>query len=151
MRHLAGGATVITAGVGDDRTGLTATTATSLALEPPTMLIQVNRKASSYSAIKRHGFFCINVLASHQQRVAENFTGANGVTGLARYVGAGWSTLATGAAALDGAIANVDCQLEESIERLTHALFIGKVVAVRLGDVSESALVYHRGRFGAYP
>jgi hypothetical protein len=46
MRHLIGGVSVITAGSGEIRTGLTATSAISLSLDPPTMLVCVNRNAT---------------------------------------------------------------------------------------------------------
>jgi Flavin reductase like domain len=50
MRHLIGGVSVITTGSGETRTGLTVTSAVSLSLDPPTMLVCVNRDASASSA-----------------------------------------------------------------------------------------------------
>jgi flavin reductase (DIM6/NTAB) family NADH-FMN oxidoreductase RutF len=151
MRHLAGGVSVITAGSDDDRTGLTVTTAHSLSVEPAIMIITVNRKSSGYSAIRDYGHFCVNVLADHQLAIAERFSGAGGVKGKDRYVGSEWSVLATGALALDGALANVDCEVEEVIDRYSHGIFLGLVRQVRLADVGDSQLVYHRNAYGAYP
>jgi 3-hydroxy-9,10-secoandrosta-1,3,5(10)-triene-9,17-dione monooxygenase reductase component len=151
MRHLAGGVSVITAGSGDDRTGLTVTTAHSLSVEPPIMIISVNRKSSGYSAIRDNGHFCVNVLADHQRHVAERFSGVGGIKGKERYNGSNWSVLSTGALALDGAIANVDCEVEEVIDRYSHGIFLGLVRQVRLGSTRDSQLVYHRNDYGAHP
>src|SRR5689334_1083437 len=57
MRRLIGGVVVVTAGIGDERTGLTATSAVSLSMEPPTMLVTVNRSSSSYPVIARRRHF----------------------------------------------------------------------------------------------
>ena len=64
MRHLIGGVSVITAGSGEVRTGLTATSAISLSLDPPTMLVCVNRDASAWPVIQRERHYCVNILDS---------------------------------------------------------------------------------------
>ena len=63
MRHVAGSISVITAGTGAERTGLTASSVVSLSLDPPTMIVSINRTASAWPVIRRHGHFCINLLA----------------------------------------------------------------------------------------
>jgi flavin reductase (DIM6/NTAB) family NADH-FMN oxidoreductase RutF len=151
MRHLTGGISVITSGVDDDRTGLTVTTAHSLSVDPPIMIIGVNRKSSGYSTIRKYGNFCVNVLAGHQRQVVERFGGAAGVKGKDRYSGSTWSVLATGALALDGAIANIDCEVNEVIDRYSHGIFLGLVRKVRFGDLLDNQLVYQRNSYGAYP
>ena len=62
MRRLVGGVVIITAGMGEERTGLTATSAVSLSMDPPTMLICVNKTASSYPVIVKRRHFCVNVV-----------------------------------------------------------------------------------------
>ena len=150
MRRLTGGVSVITAGLGERRTGLTVTTAHSFSTEPPLMIISVNRNASSHGVIVTHGHFCVNVLAANQKTVAERFSGFGGVKGAARYEGSSWSSLLTGALALDGALANVDCEVEERIERHSHSLFIGRVVFVRVSPKAGPQLVYQNGQYGSY-
>ncbi|MFK4525922.1 flavin reductase (DIM6/NTAB) family NADH-FMN oxidoreductase RutF [Bradyrhizobium japonicum] len=64
MRHLTGGVSVITAGRGKDITGMTVTSVTSLAVDPPTLLVSINRDASSFPLIRRYGAFGVNILAA---------------------------------------------------------------------------------------
>jgi len=150
LRHLTGGVSVITAGTGADATGLTVTTAHSLSIEPAVMIISVNRKSSGYYAISRHRHFCVNVLADGQLEVAQNFSGVGGIKGGDRYKGQSWSTLYSGALALDGALANIDCEVTDLIDKYSHGLFLGEVRAVRVADARQPQLVYQHGSYGSY-
>lgn len=149
MRCVVGGVAVITAGVGEERTGLTATSAVSLSMDPPTMLICVNRTSSTYPVIQRRRHFCVNIVHAGQAAVASRFAGAGGAKGTARYEEADWTTMGSGASGLVGALAVIDCAVEEIIERHSHAIILGAVRDVRgsLGD--GTALVYGHGRFGS--
>ncbi len=148
MRTLAGGISVITAGIGDDRTGATVTSATSLSMDPPTMIVNINLASSTWPVIRRHGHFAVNILADHQQPIADRFAGRGGLKGVERYAGADWIALVTGAPVLVGALAAVDCELEEAIERHSHAIVLGRVRAVTVGE--GSSLVYAAGRYGRF-
>jgi flavin reductase (DIM6/NTAB) family NADH-FMN oxidoreductase RutF len=146
MRHLAGGVSVITAGVGDERTGLTVTSAVSLSMDPPTMMISVNRGASAWPIINRERHFAVNILGAQHQHVADRFAGRGGVKGVQRYEGARWRALGSGASGLEDALAVIDCAVEEIIERHSHGIVIGVVRSVHLGEGAE-ALVYGHGRY----
>jgi flavin reductase (DIM6/NTAB) family NADH-FMN oxidoreductase RutF len=148
MRQLAGGVCVITAGVGEERTGLTATSAASLSMAPPTMIVCVNRDASALPIIQLRRHFCINVLASGHREIADRFAGRGGVKGAARYADAKWSRLATGALALDDAVASIDCEVEEFIERHSHVIVLGAVRALQV--LPGHALIYGQGQYGAF-
>jgi len=148
LRHVAGSVSIITAGVGDERTGLTATSATSLSVDPPTMLVAVNRQASAWPVIRSHRHFCVNFLSADHLDLAERFAGRKGVNGAERYDDASWVQLATGAQALADAVAAIDCEVQEIIERHSHAIIIGAVKAVLVngGDV----LVYGQRQYGSF-
>jgi flavin reductase (DIM6/NTAB) family NADH-FMN oxidoreductase RutF len=146
MRHLPGGVSVITVGHGEERTGFTATSVSSLSIDPPTILVSVNRGSSSYQALLRSRLFGVNVLSTRHRDVAERFAGRDGAKGADRYREANWVSLVTGAALLADAVVAFDCELEELIERHSHAIVIGCVRGVRLNGGSNS-LVYWRGGY----
>jgi 3-hydroxy-9,10-secoandrosta-1,3,5(10)-triene-9,17-dione monooxygenase reductase component len=148
MRQTAGGISVITAGLGEERTGLTVTSAVSLSMAPPTMIVCVNRAASAWPIIHQRRHFCVNALASHHQAIADRFAGLGGVKGVARYAGASWSVLSTGALALDDCIASIDCEVEEFVERHSHTIVIGAVRAVRA--IGGKPLLYSQGQYGEF-
>jgi 3-hydroxy-9,10-secoandrosta-1,3,5(10)-triene-9,17-dione monooxygenase reductase component len=148
MRHMFGGVSVITAGSGVDRTGLTASSAISLSTEPPTMLICVNRAASAWPIIQREQHFCVNILDARHRDIADRFAGRAGINGAERYQDSAWRQFVTGAWGLEDAHAVIDCAVEEIIERHSHAVIIGGVKWVHLGGGSD-ALVYGHGGYRA--
>src|SRR6478672_966057 len=131
MRHLTGGVSVITAGRGKDITGMTVTSVSSFSVEPPTLLVSINRDASSFPLIKRHGAFGVNILNADQLDIAERFAGKGGLKGADRFAGADWITSVSGVPLLTGALAAIDCEVEEIIERHSHGLVIGRVRDIR--------------------
>jgi len=148
MRTLSGGVSVITAGVGDERTGATVTSATSFSVEPPTMIVNINLGSSTWPVIRKYGHFCVNVLQAGQSDIAGRFAGVGGVKGAARYEGAEWTSLITGASALLGALAAIDCEVEEVIERHSHAIILGRVRALTVGQ--GQSLAYFNGQYGTF-
>ncbi len=146
MRRLASGVCVVTLGAGERRTGLTATSVASLSVEPPALLVCVKRQSSSYAAVKSLGAFAVNVLACDQREIAERFAGASGLKGADRFRDGYWLVLPSGAPCLAESIAVFDCEVEERLERHTHAIVIGRVRRVLLGD-GRGALLYWRGAY----
>jgi flavin reductase (DIM6/NTAB) family NADH-FMN oxidoreductase RutF len=148
MRHLTGGVSVITAGRGDDISGMTVTSVSSLSVDPPSLIVSINRAASSYQLIKRHGVFGVNILTADQLDVAERFTGKGGLKGADRFAGAEWTTRASGVPLLVGALTAIDCEVEEVIERHSHAIVIGRVLDV-VASQRTAALAYWHGEYVA--
>ena len=148
MRRLAGGVSVITAGRGKDISGMTVTSVSSLSVDPPALIVSINREASSWPLVKRYGFFGVNILTSDQLDVAERFTGKGGLKGAARFAGADWATRASGVPLLVGALAAIDCEVEDVVERHSHAIVIGRVLDVAV-SARTAALAYWQGRYVA--
>ena len=148
MRQFVGQVSIITAGSGDDRSGLVATSAVSLSMDPPLMLVCVNRTSSTHQLFDRYGHFAVNMLSPEQQPIAERFSGKDGVKGADRYALGDWTTDVTGAPILRDASIALDCELEDLIDKATHSILIGRVRAIHQRD-SASALVYWRGQYVA--
>ena len=148
MRHLAGGVSVITAGRGKDITGMTVTSVSSLSVDPPTLVVSINRGSSSWPLLKRHGVFGVNILTADQLDIAERFTGKDGLKGADRFTGAEWMTRVSGVPLLVGALAAVDCAVEDIVERHSHAIVIGRVLDMQLSS-RTAALAYWQGQYVA--
>jgi flavin reductase (DIM6/NTAB) family NADH-FMN oxidoreductase RutF len=146
MRHLAGGVSVITVGRGKDITGMTVTSVSSLSVDPPTLIVSINRESSSWPLLKRYGFFGVNILTSDQLDVAELFSGKDGLKGADRFAGARWMTRVSGVPLLAGALAAVDCEVEDIVERHSHAIVIGRVLDVERSS-RTAALAYWQGQY----
>ncbi|HEY4987382.1 MAG TPA: flavin reductase family protein [Bradyrhizobium sp.] len=148
MRHLAAGVSVITVGRGSDITGMTVTSVSSLSVDPPALIVSVNRGSSSWPLLKSRGFFGVSILTSEQIDIAERFNGKGGLKGAERFSGARWFTRASGTPLLAGALAAIDCEVEDIIERHTHAIVIGRVLDVELSP-RTAALAYWQGQYVA--
>jgi flavin reductase (DIM6/NTAB) family NADH-FMN oxidoreductase RutF len=148
MRHLAAGVSVITVGRGKDITGMTVTSVSSLSVDPPSLVVSINRVSSSWPLLKRYGFFGVNILTADQLDVAERFTGKDGLKGAERFAGAEWTSGASGVPLLVGALAAIDCEVEDIVERHSHAIVIGRVLDMRLSS-RTAALAYWQGQYVA--
>ena len=146
MREFANGVTLVATGQGPGRTGCTATSLCSLSLDPPSLLVCITRESATLAALRINKTFGVSILAGAHETLADRFAGRSGVKGVARFEGADWMTLVTGAPLLGDALAAIDCEVEEVIERHTHAIVIGRVAAVR-GNDGEPALVHWRSKF----
>lgn len=146
LRQLPGGVSIITARVGEDRTGLTVTSFSLLSADPPTLVVSVDQGASALPFIASYRHFGVSIPGAGQRQVAESFTGKGGLRGPERYAGADWFSLSTGASLLSGAAANLDCEVEDLIERHSHVLVIGRVVGAQVA-ADAGALVYWQGEY----
>ena len=144
MSLLAGTVAVIAAGQGDHRRGLTATAVCSVAAQPPTMLVCVNRFGEAHRAISEAGGFCINLLSDANQQVADTFAGRSGKQGAAKFESPDWSQMQSGSPFLASAMAALDCEVVEAVEAHTHTVFFGAVREVRRGTGASPLL--HFGR-----
>jgi len=145
IRELAGGVSVITVGTSPRRTGFTASFVVSTSVDPPRLLVSGNRASSWVLELNRCRCFGVNMLAAHHTRIAARFS-LRGANGEARFAGECWHPIKTGASLLCDALAAFDCELEEIIERHSHAIVIGRVIAARRRCVGD-ALVYWRGEY----
>jgi len=145
MRRLAGGVAVITAGRGDDITGMTVTSLTSLSATPPRLLVSINRQASSFPLIERHRLFGVNILGSDQQALADRFSNGR-LKGSQRFEGTPWTAGASGVPLLTASLATVECRVEEIIERHSHAIIVGRLLEMELSH-RLSGLVYWNGQY----
>jgi flavin reductase (DIM6/NTAB) family NADH-FMN oxidoreductase RutF len=145
MRFYPAGITVITAGAGEARRGLTATAFTSVTMEPPTVLICVNRNGEAHRAITENGHFCVNILCDNARDLAESFAGMTGKTGAAQFDGFEWVDTCVGAPAYAFAQASLACTLTDTVETASHSIFFGEVKEAALNPDRTPLLHFNRG------
>jgi flavin reductase len=134
MSRLAAAVNIITtAGPGGTR-GFTASAVCSVTDTPPTLLVCLNRSSDSNEALKANRVLCVNTLAHGQESLSPVFAGMTGQEGEERFTAGQWTTLVTGAAVLEGAVASFDCRVVQFAEVGTHTVFFCEVDAVRVGE-----------------
>jgi flavin reductase (DIM6/NTAB) family NADH-FMN oxidoreductase RutF len=142
MRRVPTGVTVVTTLKEGEPRGITVNSFASVALEPPSLLICVNREARSYLFISSSRIFCVNVLAGDQRRLAEHFSGK---VRDRQFAEIGYAVDTTGAPVLDGTIAHFDCELAHEYHVGSHSILIGHVLSCVAR--SGSPLGYFNGGF----
>lgn len=142
MRHVATGVTVVTSLKDGEPRGITVNALASVSLDPPSLLICINREARSYLFISSSRVFCVNVLAGSQRSLAEHFAGK---VRDRQFVDVPYGVDVTGAPVLQGTIAHFDCELAEEYHFGSHSILIGRVLACKARP--GSPLGYFNGGF----
>ena len=144
LGHFATGVALIT-GMHDGRpAGLTCQSFFSLSLDPPMVALAPGRKSTSWPRVASTGTFCANVLASDQEPLARTFA----ESGADKFAGVGWSPGANRAPRLHGALAWIECTIENTFETGDHYLVVAGVDEVEVG--SGQPLLFYRGGFGGF-
>jgi flavin reductase (DIM6/NTAB) family NADH-FMN oxidoreductase RutF len=143
MREFASGVAVVAAGRGEGRNGCTATSLCSFSVDPPTLIVCLARASATLKTVLAEGALGISLLASEHADLADRFAGRRGLRGAERFADYEWTSLTTGCPLLRDAVAVIDCEVEEVIERHTHAVVIGRVVAAHAPG--GAALAHRRG------
>src|SRR5258705_7943933 len=120
MRSLAGAVNIITSAHAGHRYGMTATAVCSASAEPPTVLVCINKLATTHGAVAKTGAFCVNVLRAEDWQLSSTFSGAQ--SGEARFKSRDWTRLATGSPVLIDALVSFDCRVVKEIVHGTHTL-----------------------------
>lgn len=122
--------------------GLTANAVCSLSLEPPLILVCVEKTADSHDCIRDAGAFAVNVLAAEHELTARKFAADDGP---AKFEGVAYHDSSNGSPVLDDALAWIDCTVHAVYPGGDHTIFVGNVVA---GDaVDGEPLLYYRGGY----
>jgi flavin reductase (DIM6/NTAB) family NADH-FMN oxidoreductase RutF len=143
MRRLAGGVCIAATGQDGQRLGLTVTAVCSVTLEPPTILLCVNRTAGAHDLIRATRRVGISVLASDQLELAQRFSSSE-VKGSARFQDSMWTDMASGTPAAVDALAALDCEIVHDLSIGQHSVFVCEVRAARLA--SEKPPLVHFDR-----
>jgi 4-nitrophenol 2-monooxygenase / 4-nitrocatechol 4-monooxygenase, reductase component len=135
------GVTVITTTVAGTRYGTTASAFSSLSMEPPMVLVCLNRTSETQAALVRSGAFVVNILAESQADLAKRFAGKGDKFGDLTH-GTGRHDVPV----LDGTLAHLECEIDETVASGTHTVFLARVTVAAGHD--GTPLTYYRGRFG---
>lgn len=144
----ASGVTIVTSGSDGEYHAMTASAFTSLSLEPPMVLICVDKRAETAGIISRHGCFGINVLATGQDWLSNacarrGTPESNGLQGVEHCFGP------LGLPLIEGCLASFECRTVHEYEGGDHIIFVGAVEEGSLTDLTDP-LLYFRGVYGRF-
>jgi flavin reductase (DIM6/NTAB) family NADH-FMN oxidoreductase RutF len=146
--HFATGVTVVTTVLEGLDHAMTASAFTSVSLEPPSVLVCVDKEARFRDAVLESGTWGVSVLSVAGRRAADWLAtkGRPLVGQLDRFPHHRGPV--TGAALLDDSIAWLECRTIAVHDGGDHDIVLGQVVELALGDRDAAPLVYYRGHYG---
>ena len=127
--HHAGGVVVVTLDGGAGPVGFTATSLASVSLDPPLVGFFADNGSSSWPKIQQTGAFCVNILGEHQEDVCRRFASKEPD----KFAGLGWTPAGSGSPQLEGAIAWIDCDIDQVVQTGDHVLALGAVRDLDVG------------------
>jgi flavin reductase (DIM6/NTAB) family NADH-FMN oxidoreductase RutF len=148
MRSLVGAVTIVALqDVEGAAAGLTATAVCSLSVEPPSLLVCVNKAAPIAIGLRINAEFSVNVLAHDQIDVAQAFGGQKDLRGTGRFAYGSWIRSERDVPLLVGAVTSFECVVVKMMDYATHHIVVGRAIDVHLRNAPARALLYGDGRY----
>ncbi len=146
MGHFATGVTVITTKDKDGTPqGLTANAFMSLSLNPPLVLISVDKGATCYVCFEAGSGFTVNFLAEGQEEISKRFA----TKGIDKFNGLQWHPGGNGAAIIDGVIGYVECKITQCHDGGDHTIVVGEILNV--SATGDRPLLFFKGKYQRLP
>jgi flavin reductase (DIM6/NTAB) family NADH-FMN oxidoreductase RutF len=136
------GVTVVTTIAEDNRpAGITVSAFSSVSLDPPLVLVCIDKRASVHACLTEGKRFAVNILAETQQNVSRLFASKDED----RFDGTPFAWGMSGAPLLDGALACIECRVVHAYAGGDHTIIVGEVESTRTAE--HKPLAYYRGGY----
>ncbi len=120
--------------------GLTASSFTSVSLNPPLILVCINHNSGVLQHFRRASHFAVNILHAQQQDISSQFA----LKAHDRFEGVRWHAGPGGSPLLDECLACIECITQQIVDAGDHAVFFGEVISAHVSDAAP-LLYYQRG------
>ncbi|MCK5829693.1 MAG: flavin reductase family protein [Methylococcales bacterium] len=125
--------------------GMTATSFASVSVDPPQILVCINKSADTGDSVLEGKTFAVNILKSDQQEVSNQFAG--GASQEERFANVVWHEGETGSPVIDDTLVSIECTVVQQVLAGTHWVVIGEVQASECRS-GEPLLYYNSGYRG---
>ena len=147
LRRLASSVAVVTCRDQTGRHAMTATAVSAMSMQPPSMIVCVNRANAFHAAIGRAQAFAINILHRRHEQISVGCGGR--LRGEDRFGVGAWDE-ANGVPILADAQAHIVCARDARFDYGSHTIFVGRVISVGTYGLVDP-LVYVDGHYAALP
>ena len=141
--HFATGVAIVTMrNQAGEAHGLTANSFTSVSLDPPLILVCVEKSISSYAPMTEAEGFLVNILCEQQEELARRFATPD----IDKFEGVETSIDAYGAARIPGCLAYIAARNHSRFDGGDHTVFLAEATNSELGE--GRPLVFYKGMYG---
>ena len=135
LKQWASGVTVVTAQSQEQEPkGMTATSFSSVSLDPPLILVCLNQSAETGALVLEQQAFAVNILSSDQIAISNQFAGGSSQT--QRFADIEWQTGDNGSPIISEALVKLECSVVQQVAAGSHWVVIGEVqkAIIRSGE-----------------
>ena len=144
LKLWASGVTVVTAKASDGSLkGMTATSFTSVSVDPPQILVCINKSADTGDVVLEGNNFAVNILKAEQEAISNEFAGA--ASQEERFSNVNWHEGPLGSPMIDDTLASLECKVVEKVLAGTHWVIIGEVQNVE--SRSGNPILYYNSGY----
>jgi flavin reductase (DIM6/NTAB) family NADH-FMN oxidoreductase RutF len=143
MRQWATGVALVTVGSQDQAHGMTVNSLISISLEPPLVLVSLERSTRTHHRALDQGRFAVAILRADQRDISEIFAGRTPDEGN-RFKDVEIDLTSWGIPVPKNSLATLDCAIEETIDAGTHTVFIARVVDTQVSGNAPPLLYFNR-------
>lgn len=147
LAQWASGVTVVTTTHNGLRYGMTASSFSSVSLEPPMILICVGKAAFTHDLLLDTGTFGVNILSAAQLSLGKRFAEKHG-NYIDRFSDLDVVIGTTGSPLLADALAWLECRTVNAVEAGDHTIFIGEVIDTHISN--GDPLLYANRMWGTF-
>jgi flavin reductase (DIM6/NTAB) family NADH-FMN oxidoreductase RutF len=140
-RQFVSGVTVVTAKDDQKPRGLAVNAFSSVSLDPPTVMVAVQRTSSTHDCLFRATHLAINILSTEQLDVVKTFATKSDD----KFAGLDWAPGPFGSPLIARSSAQMEVEIRERLQASTHTLFVCRVLHATVSD--RHPMVYSAGRF----
>ena len=140
-RQFVTGVTVVTAMDDGTPRGLAVNAFASISLDPPTVMVCVQRTSNTHDCLFRADHLAINILSTDQLDVVKRFA----VKSDDKFAGLDWDAGPFGSPLIARSAAVMEVQIRERLRASTHTVFMCRVVHAEVSN--RHPMVYSAGKF----
>lgn len=147
MARFATGVSVVTTYDGDRPAGITVNALSSVSLEPPLVMVALDRRRFITPMVRAAGRYAVNILGEDQQALSDCFAHAPVSPGREAFCGADWAAGPTGLPLIKACLATLECTIVETFSAGDHDLFIGRVDSLEAAPGDAEPLLFFRRHY----
>jgi flavin reductase (DIM6/NTAB) family NADH-FMN oxidoreductase RutF len=123
--------------------GITVTAFSSLSLEPPLVLVCIDKRAKLHAAFQKGSAFAVNILKDDQEAVSRRFASSEPE----QFREIGYTNGPLGAPLIQGVVCAIECKIVDLLPGGDHTIIVGEVDGTRVNE--GKPLLYFRGGYAS--
>ena len=148
MKRFASGVTLITFDDDGKYSGLTVSSFCSLSMDPPLILICIDKNIHSHNSLRNGASFGVNICTSEQGKLAWDFANSN-VDKIEFIFSLNLKITDIKVPLLNDCLASMECTIKETYEGGDHSIFVGQIESGNFDDKADP-LVYYKSGLGNF-